>query len=130
MVNRRIVVAAACAALVAGALQLRVAAAMGTFNRTMYLTFSGPVQLPGVTLGAGRYIFEMPDPLGAADIVRVTNARHDRVYFQGFTLAVDRPWHLKDDQVITFGEAAKGAPAPIKVWYPRDARGREFLYRR
>ena len=33
------------------------------------------------------------------------------------------------DQAVTFGEAAKGVPPPIKVWYPQDeSLGRGFIY--
>src|SRR5262249_9289862 len=35
-------------------------------SRLTYLTFSGPVALPGVSLTAGTYAFELADSTGAA----------------------------------------------------------------
>src|SRR6185295_15105062 len=97
--------------------------------RTMYVSFSGRVQLPGVTLDAGTYVFELADPLDAYDVVRVLSRRRDRVYFQGFTQRVDRPAGLKPNQVVTLGEATLGVPAPILVWYPEnESTGRRFIY--
>ena len=99
-------------------------------NKTMYVTFSGKVQLPGVTLDGGTYIFELADPTSAWDIVRVMSRRRDHVYFQGFTQRIERPAGLRRDQVVSFGEAPKGVPPPIAVWYPRDeSTGRQFIYR-
>ena len=34
-------------------------------DRLTYLTFSGPVQLPGVTLAAGTYTFKLADLSGS-----------------------------------------------------------------
>ena len=42
-------------------------------RRLTILTFSAPVQLPGMTLPAGKYRFEMADINNAAHTVRVLN---------------------------------------------------------
>ena len=42
-------------------------------NRTTQLTFSKPFSLPGVTLGAGTYIFERAAPQSAIEVVRVSS---------------------------------------------------------
>src|ERR1700682_3334362 len=42
-------------------------------NRLTYLPFSQPVALPGVTLAAGTYAFELATPNGPNDIVAVRN---------------------------------------------------------
>ena len=34
-------------------------------NKTTYLTFNRPVGLPGVTLGSGTYVFELPEPMSS-----------------------------------------------------------------
>jgi hypothetical protein len=98
--------------------------AFPTTNYNM-LTFSQAVALPGVTLPAGRYRFEIVNPGMNRDIVRVSSARTGQVYFTRHTLRVERP----HNQVVTFGEAPQGEPAPIRIWFPLDgSAGREFVY--
>jgi hypothetical protein len=98
-------------------------------HRTTYLTFSQPVRLPGVSLGAGTYSFELPDPTGAWDVVRVASRDGSRVFFTGFTQAIQRPASLARDVRITMGEATAGRPAPITAWYPHgESMGHRFVY--
>jgi hypothetical protein len=100
-----------------------------TENRLMYLTFSGPVSLPGVTLGAGTYAFELADTSASLDIVRVRNRDRSQVYFMGFTNRVERPEGRRDNQFVSFGESQAGLAARILAWYPEgDASGHAFIY--
>jgi hypothetical protein len=101
------------------------------FSLTRYndLTFSGPVALPGMTLGAGTYRFEIANPTSGANVVRVSNPRTQQVYFMRHTMRVSRPHMLPDDHIVTFGEAPAGEPMPIRIWYPRDGGdGHRFVY--
>jgi hypothetical protein len=59
-----------------------------TDNKLMYVTFSGPVSLPGVTLGTGTYTFELVDSDVTRDLVRVRNKDRSQVYFTNGRLAV------------------------------------------
>ena len=122
---------AACGAM---AMVLAISAsgrASGTATGTNYLTFSGPVALPGVELRAGRYIFEKASPDTSASVIRVLSADRKKVFLMAFTNNVVRPDRLKPGQVITLGESAPGVPPPITAWYPLDeAVGHEFIYRR
>ena len=98
-------------------------------DRMMYVTFNRPVALPGVSLGSGTYIFELPDPIGAWDIVRVSSRDRRVVFLTAFTRVVDRPHGMSPDQVISFGEAAPNVPQPIKTWWPAgESTGRQFTY--
>ncbi|HJZ72476.1 MAG TPA: hypothetical protein VKE51_12110 [Vicinamibacterales bacterium] len=100
----------------------------GDASRLTYLTFSGPVALPGVTLTAGTYAFELADPLGASNIVLVRNRNRTEVFFLGFTRRVARPASVRS--AVTFGESARGEPKPIAVWYPPEMTdGLQFVYR-
>jgi hypothetical protein len=54
-------------------------------NRLTYLTFSEPVALPGVTLAAGTYAFELATPTGANNIVAIRNQTRTKQYYMGFT---------------------------------------------
>ena len=97
-------------------------------SRTTQLTFSRPFSLPGVTLGAGTYIFERAAPQSAIEVVRVSSRDRRFVYYMGFTELVDRPRNSRAS--ITFGEAPAGAPAPVREWYPEGTTtGHRFRYR-
>src|SRR5262245_60587475 len=92
------------------------------------LTFSGPGALPGVSLDAGTYVFELADPSASSDAVVVMNRDRRHIFYLGMTRRVDRPVNLAN-AVVTFGEAPRGKTPPIRAWYPAgDSRGYQFIY--
>jgi hypothetical protein len=96
--------------------------------RTTQLTFSKPFSLPGVTLGAGTYIFERAAPQSAIEVVRVSSRDRRFVYYTGFTELVEKPRALTAP--VTFGEAPAGAAVPVREWYPTGtSTGHRFHYR-
>jgi hypothetical protein len=119
------------AAAVALGLALSAASVQAlTSNRLTYLTFSGAVALPGVTLPAGSYAFELADSAGTNNIVLVRNRERSKVYFLGFTNRIARPAAMREISAVSFGEAAPGQPRPIAVWYPPESSdGLQFRYR-
>jgi hypothetical protein len=123
----------ACGALLGLALvatTLSVVPNASTLNRLEYLTFSGPVALPGVALGAGTYAFEVANPEASADVIRVRSRATKQVIFLGFTMGVERPAGTGRDRSVLLGEAAAGVAVPIVVWYPNgEAMGHKFIYR-
>jgi len=99
-------------------------------ERTTYLTFNRPVQLPGVTLTAGTYIFELLDPFTAPGVVCVASPDRKVAYFMGLTNAAERPRGLRLDASVSLGEAGSGAAPPITIWWPiGETTGRAFIYR-
>ena len=97
-------------------------------DRTTQLTFSKPFSLPGVTLGAGTYIFERASPQSAIEVVRVSSRDRRFVYYMGFTELVQRPRGRVSP--VAFGEAPAGAPIPVRDWYPEGTEtGHRFIYR-
>jgi len=91
------------------------------------LTFSKAVMLPGITLTAGTYVFESGPGGTNPNIVRVVSEDRQKLLYLGFTNPVVRPRGL-EPSVLTFGDAANGAP-PILAWYPVGSnQGHEFLY--
>jgi hypothetical protein len=96
-----------------------------------YLTFRGSVALPGVTLAAGTYAFEIVNPFDDGSVVSVRDKARHRIFYTGLTIPMDRPAGLKPDQHVLFGEASADQPPPIVAWFPGDAgRGRQFIYRK
>jgi len=122
MLNRRSFVVA-CGVILG--LVVVAASAHAWSSRTTLLTFSAPVSLPGVTLGAGSYVFEMITP----EVVLVSNRRHTEVYLTAITQSIARPVAMPRHQFVTFGEAPAGSAPPIKAWFPEGySDGRQFIY--
>ncbi len=121
---RMILGAAAVAALIAPA----ASGQTWNVNKVTYLTFSGPVQVPGASLPAGTYMFRLADPLSHRQVIQI----RDKDGGQIFTTLVSIPNHTaqpKDDPFVMFLEATAGQPAAIKAWfYPGEKTGYEFVY--
>src|SRR5579872_7135521 len=115
--------------LAAGSASLR--AAPNAANRLTYLTFSGPIALPGVTLAAGTYAFELVDPDSAPTVVLVRDERRSKVFYMGMTQRVARPAGVSLDTQVRLGEARRGEATPVMAWFPVDmSDGRQFIYTR
>ncbi len=127
MCNRKSVLKA-CGGAVLGLLMAASGHAWGVPKDMNYLTFSGPVALPGVTLVTGTYIFERADQ-GVINLVRVSSRDRKHVYMTAFTRSTERPAGLRANRTVTFGEAPLGVAPPIKTWFPLGERqGHEFIY--
>jgi len=116
----------ACAALV---LALQPAPARAdTLDRLTYFTFSGPVQLPGVTLPAGTYEFRFVNPATGSSVLRVASedGKKGKLFFmiRGSDLE-DAP----DDPIVLLRETPAGSPPALQGWvYPGEVTPFEFIY--
>jgi hypothetical protein len=127
MCNRRSFLAVVGASIL-GVLIAASAHAWGS-TQTNYLTFSGAVALPGVTLAPGTYIFRLPSDTDR-NVVQVLSRDSSRVYFMGMTRPVERP-NGNRDRAVTLGEASPGQAPPIRAWFPVGRRdGHGFIYAR
>jgi hypothetical protein len=116
------------AAVLAPAVQAQDAAEV---RRLTILTFSAPVQLPGLTLPAGKYRFEMADINNAAHVVRVLNEDGSKVLGMFSTIPTTIPTRdLRDtDTLVMWAERPAGQPQAAKEWYyPQRSIGEEFIY--
>jgi hypothetical protein len=101
------------------------------WNRETVVTFSGPVEVPGVgaqTLPAGTYVFKIVDSLSDRHIVQIFS--QDKTHVFTTILAIPN-YRLKttDKTVITFSERPAGEPEALRAWfYPGRAWGEEFVY--
>ena len=106
---------------------LVAASAHAWTNDTNYLTFSGPVALPGVTLPAGTYTFRSPSGIDK-NLVQVMNRAQTKSYFMGITRPVSRP-SRGTELLVTIGEAPARQVPPIQAWFPRgELDGHAFIY--
>jgi hypothetical protein len=98
------------------------------YRKVTILTFSGPIALPGTTLPAGTYRFQLADPEGSRRVVQVASQDGTKNY--GIFLSMqNQRFEPADKPVVMFRESPAGSPAPVKVWfYPGERAGYEFVY--
>jgi hypothetical protein len=129
MINRKSALLA-CGAIILG-FSMATSVAGSSLGSTNLLTFSGAVALPGVTLGAGTYAFEVLDSQSGAGVVRVLDKSRTRTYLTAVTLPVSRPANMPKDAWVSFAESPRDAATPIRAWFPdRGMLGHEFIYDR
>jgi len=101
------------------------------WNRKTVITFSGPVEVPGVgqhNLPAGTYVFKILDSQSDRHIVQIFNQDETQVLT---TILAIPNYRLKttDKTVITFRERPAGQPEALRAWfYPGRGWGEEFVY--
>lgn len=94
-----------------------------------FMTFSGPVSVPGATLGAGTYLFRFPLGPGT-DVIQVVSADRAQTLAMFQTIPVhDTSRTLASEGEVVLKDAhVKGAPDVMTEWYlPGQMRGYEFL---
>jgi hypothetical protein len=104
------------------------------WNRKTKVTFSAPVEIPGVhlkgwgVLPAGTYIFKILDSQSDRHIVQIFNADETIVYATVLAIPNYR-LQATDKTVITFRERPTGQPEALRAWfYPGRNWGEEFVY--
>jgi LPXTG-motif cell wall-anchored protein len=116
-----------CALAILAGLAPATASAQPADKRTIF-TFSGPVDMPGVALPAGKYVFRLANPDTSRNVVQVTSADGKRVFGMFHSYPSERPTPANDSE-IRFLEASAGAPPAVKTWwYPGERSGYEFIY--
>jgi len=111
-------------------LSFAVGANADEWNKRTFLTFSGPVEVPGATLRAGTYTFELADPDSSRHIIRVSEKDTNKPIALFMTIPTERP-ETPSENVVMFGERPAGAPQAIQAWfYPGNRTGEEFVYPR
>lgn len=122
-----------CLALLAGAM-FSPAAKADSWDKRTTVTFSGPVEIPGVhvtgwgVLPAGTYVFKILDSQSDRHIVQIFNKEETVCYA---TILAIPNFRLKaiDKTVITFRERTGGQPEALRAWfYPGSQWGEEFVY--
>jgi hypothetical protein len=104
------------------------------WDRKTVMTFSGPVEIPGVHLAgwgvlpAGTYVFKIVDSASDRHIVQIFSKDERTVYA---TILAIPNYRLKatDKTVVTFRERPAGQPEALRAWfYPGREWGEEFVY--
>jgi len=104
------------------------------WNRKTVITFSGPVEIPGVHLSgwgvlpAGTYVFKILDSQSDRHIVQIFSKDESTIYA---TILAIPNYRLQatDKTVMTFRERPAGQPEALRAWfYPGKNWGEEFVY--
>jgi hypothetical protein len=99
-------------------------------DRRVFFTFNSPVELPGVALPPGRYMFRIADPDRAGRVVQVLSADGKKVFGTFFAVPAARN-DVPSMPEVRFMETAAGAPPAVKTWwFPGEGTGRELIYPR
>ena len=120
--------------MVCGAAVLTMLVAPGAradqWNKKTILTFSGAVQLPGVTLPAGTYVFKLADLAGNRHVVQIFD-KDEKKIFKTLMAIPNQRMDASDKPIVLFSERPSGSPVAVKVWYyPGEKIGNEFVYPR
>ena len=98
------------------------------YDNLTYLTFSGPVQIPGVTLDAGTYRFRLGNADSGRNVIQVLSHDGSAVYSM-FQTIPDSRRTITDETVVSFMETPAGvAPAVKSLFYGGEYHGYQFVY--
>jgi hypothetical protein len=105
-----------------------MAAEASTLDKATKVTFSQPVEVPGMVLPAGTYTFTILYTGGSRNVVQIFN--EDRTKLITTILAIHN-YRLEPtgETVIEFAERTADRPQALKAWfYPGYSSGVEFVY--
>jgi hypothetical protein len=126
----RILKALCCAAAIAATTAPLAQAQTTAWSKKTFLTFSGPVQIPGKTLGAGTYTFQMADLIADRHVLQILDKDGKSLIATVMTMPhkmVTPP----ENNVVMFSERPAGSAPAIQMWhYPGVEMGNEFVYPR
>ncbi len=93
-----------------------------------YLTFSEPVEVPGMVLAPGRYEFRLIDhAYTEGQMVGIYNSRGD--FLKAILAVPDYRTQVTDKTNVTLEKTGPTTPEAIKAWfYPDSHFGVEFVY--
>jgi len=111
---------------------MNVSAQDSNINQRTYLTFSGPVQMPGVTLPAGKYVFRLADT-SLHNVMQIFDGDEKMIMGQWFFIPKNRTTEeanaANGKPVVIFMEVPEGVTPAVKYYfYPTDLTGKEFIY--
>ena len=105
----------------------KVTAQQVNSSERTFLTFSGAVEMPGVTLQPGTYVFKLADT-PSRNVVQVWDNDEKNMIGHWTFVQAERP-RVTEDTVVMFRETREGATPAVQFWYfPGEKIGKEFIY--
>jgi LPXTG-motif cell wall-anchored protein len=97
-------------------------------NKKTIITFSEPVQVPGMVLPAGTYVFKLYDSLSDKNIVQIWTADGTKLITTILAIPNEKI-SPAGKTILNYEERPVDQPQALKAWfYPGDNRGQEFVY--
>lgn len=125
--KRVIAIATATVLTLLVALTLSVAAQQPDTRDRTIMTFSGPVELPGMRLEAGTYVFRLADT-ASRNVIQVLSGDEKEILGQWLFVSAERP-EVTGATVVTFRETSAASTPAVQFWYyPGEKIGKEFIY--
>ena len=113
---------------IAAVLATHVQAQQSNSTEQTFLTFSAPVEMPGVVLEPGTYEFRLADPDTSRNVVQVRRKGDNEVIGQWSYVQASRP-QATGETVVMFRESKEGTTPAVQYWYyPGEKVGKEFIY--
>ena len=124
MLKRTSLIAACCAMLF-----MTIGARAERWDKKTTFSFSQAVDLPGIVLPAGTYVFRLADVVGERNVIQILNTEENHVF--ATILAVpDARVKPGAKTLLGFEERSAGLPMAIHQWfYAGDVAGVEFVHR-
>jgi len=98
------------------------------WDKTTKITFSEPVQVPGMVLPAGTYIFKLFDSASNRHIVQIFNEDHTQLITTIMAIPNQR-LEPAGKTILKYDERPADQPMALAAWfYPGDNMGQEFVY--
>jgi hypothetical protein len=120
-------IAAALVLTVLAVLAGRVTAQETNTSERTFLTFSSAVEMPGVTLQPGTYVFKLADT-PTRNVVQVFDNEEKNIIGQWLFVQAERP-QVSGETVVMFKEQPAGTTPAVQYWYfPGERIGKEFIY--
>jgi hypothetical protein len=125
--KRMMTIAAAMAVTALVSLAPNVAAQQPDTRDKTIMTFSSPIELPGMKLDAGKYVFRVADT-ATRNVVQVLSEDEQKMLGQWLFVSAERP-EVTGDSVVTFRETNAASTPAVQFWYyPGEKIGKEFIY--
>jgi hypothetical protein len=113
---------------VAAVLATQVQAQQTNEAEQTFLTFSAPVEMPGVVLEPGTYEFRLANPVTSRNVVQVFKKDSNEPIGQWTFVDASRP-RVSNETVVMFRETREGSTPAVQYWYyPGERIGKEFIY--
>jgi len=109
------------------ALTLNVGAQQPDTRDRTIMTFSSAVELPGMRLEPGTYVFRLADT-ASRNVIQVLDQEEKNQLGQWLFVPAERP-EVTGDTVVTFRETSAASTPAVQFWYyPGEKIGKEFIY--
>src|SRR5687767_2786826 len=120
-------VATALAFAAVAAVASGVAAQESNTSERTFLTFSAAVEMPGMTLQQGTYVFKLADT-PSRNVVQVWDRDEKNMLGHWLFVQAERP-EVTSENVVMFKETREGSTPAVQFWYfPGEKIGKEFIY--